>query len=222
MGRASMGSSERTRMGFLDNMTSAVNRGTAAAGRGADKIKLNARIGELNKQRQGLAAQLGASLYEATRGDAALTAGREALYDGIARIDAEREQCQRQIAAIDEQATAATGFACAVCGAHMTGADLFCSGCGTPAERARAQAAPVPAAPAGLACVSCGAPLGEGDIFCMACGAKVVSAVPAAAGAGGVELAENVGIGESELAEVGSGGNVAVTPGGEEASREGE
>lgn len=56
---------ERIRMGFLDNVTSAVNRRTAAAGRGADKIKLNARIGELNKQRQGLAAQLGTSLYEA-------------------------------------------------------------------------------------------------------------------------------------------------------------
>ena len=52
-------------MGFLDNVASAVNRRTAAAGRDADKIKLNARIGELNKQRQGLAAQLGASLYEA-------------------------------------------------------------------------------------------------------------------------------------------------------------
>ncbi|WP_452040127.1 hypothetical protein [Adlercreutzia rubneri] len=52
-------------MGFLDNVTSAVSRGAAAAGRSADRIKLNARIGELNKQRQGLAAQLGASLYEA-------------------------------------------------------------------------------------------------------------------------------------------------------------
>ncbi len=59
------GGKERIRMGFLDNVTSAVNRRTAAAGRGADKIKLNARIGELNKQRQGLAAQLGTSLYEA-------------------------------------------------------------------------------------------------------------------------------------------------------------
>lgn len=56
---------ERTLMGFLDNVTSAVNRGTAAAGRSADKIKLNARIGELNRRQQGLAAQLGASLYEA-------------------------------------------------------------------------------------------------------------------------------------------------------------
>ena len=52
-------------MGFLDNVTSAVNRRTAAAGRGADKIKLNTRIGELNRPQQGLAAQLGASLYEA-------------------------------------------------------------------------------------------------------------------------------------------------------------
>ena len=205
-------------MGFLDNVTSAVNRGTAAAGRGADKIKLNARIGELNRQRQNLAAQLGASLYEATRGDAALTAGREALYDGIARIDAEREECQRQIAAIDEQAaaaaTAATGFACAVCGAHMTGADLFCAGCGTPAEKARAQApaAPTPAHAAGPACASCGAPLGAGDMFCMSCGPKV-AALAVSAGAG---------VGASELVEAAGDGNVTVTPGGESAPKGGE
>lgn len=205
-------------MGFLDNVTSAVNRGTAAAGRGADKIKLNARIGELNRQRQNLAAQLGASLYEATRGDAALVAGREALYDGIARIDAEREECQRQIAAIDEQAaaaaTAATGFACAVCGAHMTGADLFCAGCGTPAEKARAQApaAPTPAHAAGPACASCGAPLGEGDMFCMSCGAKV--AAPA--------VSAGAGVGASELVAATGDGSVTVTLGGESAPKGGE
>lgn len=170
---------ERMVMGFLDNVTSAVNRGTAAAGRGADKIKLNARIAELNRQRQGLAAQLGASLYEATRNDPAFVAGREALYDGIAQADAEREECQRQIAAIDEQAaaaaTAAAGFACSVCGARMTGADLFCSSCGSPAEKARPQAAAAQegGAPTGPACPSCGAPIGEGDLFCMGCGAKV-------------------------------------------------
>lgn len=213
-------------MGFLDNVTSAVNRGTAAAGRGAAKIKLNARIGELNKQRQSLAAQLGASLYEATRGDAALVAGREALYEGIARVDAEREQCQRQIAAIDEQAaaaaTAAVGFTCAVCGAHMTGADLFCSGCGAPADKARAQVPPATAVPAGLVCTSCGAALGEGDLFCMACGTKVAPAASADAGIGDAELAENAGIGESELVEVDGDGNVAVTPGGENGPKGGE
>ncbi|MEC4184973.1 zinc-ribbon domain-containing protein [Adlercreutzia sp. R21] len=214
-------------MGFLDNVTSAVNRGTAAAGRGADKIKLSARIGELNKQRQGLAAQLGASLYEATRGDAALVAGREALYEGIVRVDAEREECQRQIAAIDEQAaaaaTAAAGFTCAVCGARMSGADLFCSGCGTPADKARAQVAPARAVPTGPACASCGAPLGEGDMFCMSCGAKVAPhAVCAGAGIGDAELIENAGVGASELVEVDGDGNKVVAPGGEGAPKGGE
>lgn len=168
-------------MGFLDNVTSVVNRGTAAAGRGADKIKLNARISELNKQRQNLAAQLGASLYEATRNDSALRAGREALYDGIAQVDAEREACKAQIAALDAQANAAAnaaaGFNCAICGAHMSGADLFCSGCGTPVDKARSAAgasAPVTSAvAAGPTCASCGAPLGPDDVFCMSCGTKV-------------------------------------------------
>lgn len=168
-------------MGFLDNVTSAVNRGTAAAGRGADKIKLNARISELNKQRQSLVAQLGASLYEATRNDPVLRAGREALYDGIARLDAERDVCQSQIRMLEQQANAAanaaTGFTCVVCGAHMSGADLFCSGCGTPADKARSAAgvaAPATSAVAvGPACASCGAPLGPDDAFCMSCGTKV-------------------------------------------------
>ena len=162
-------------MGFMDHITSAVNRGTAAAGREADKIKLKARMGELTKQRQGLAAQLGASLYEATREDAALRAGREALYDGIAACDAEKTECQRQIDALEAQAAesaqAAATFNCAVCGARMGGTDLFCSGCGAPIGKAR----PVAAAPSGPACPSCGVPLGESDLFCMSCGAKVAA-----------------------------------------------
>lgn len=206
-------------MGFMDSVTSAVNRGTAAAGREADKLKLKARIGELTKQRQGLAAQLGASLYEATRGDVALRAGREALFDGIAQCDAERDECQRQIDALEAAAAAsaqaATTFACAVCGAKMNGGDLFCSGCGAPAEKARAA---VPAAAAagasGPVCASCGAPLGEGDLFCMSCGAKV-EAPGAPAGVGEAEGAENAGVGESELVEVDREGNVTITPGGE-------
>ena len=163
-------------MGILDNITSTVNRGTAAAGRSADKLKLNARINELNKQRQSLAAQLGASLYDATKDDDALRQGREALYDGIANVDSECEDCKRQIAALDEQAqqaaNAATGFTCVVCGAHMSRADLFCSGCGTPADKARPAATSVPVSSVGPVCISCGASRSEGDLFCMSCGAK--------------------------------------------------
>lgn len=206
-------------MGFMDNVTSAVNRGTAAAGRSADKIKINARVSEIVKRRQSLAAQLGASLYEATKDDPALRAGREALYDGIASCDAERAECERQLAALEAaaaaEAQAAATFTCAVCGARMGGGDLFCSGCGTPAEKARA-ASPVAApAPAGPVCVQCGAPLGEGDLFCMSCGARVQQAVvmEGDSGIGEPEFRENAGIGESELVEVDGAGNVTITPG---------
>lgn len=62
----------------------------------------------------------------------------------------------------------------------MHGSDLFCAGCGTPADKARGTAA-TPVSPVatstGLACKSCGAPLNPGDVFCMSCGAKVEAAV---------------------------------------------
>lgn len=210
-------------MGLLDNVTSAVNRGTAAAGRGAEKVKLKAQLADITKRRQGLAAQLGASLYEATKNDAALREGREALYAGIAACDTERAECLQQIEEIDQAAAAdaeaAASYTCAVCGARMGGADLFCSGCGTPAEKARA-AAPA-AAPSGPVCAVCGAPLGEGDLFCMACGAKV-EASTAGTGVGEAAPAENAGIGESELAETAPDGTVTIVPGGEGVPKGGE
>lgn len=168
-------------MGFLDNVTSAVNRGTAAASRGAEKVKLNARISELVKTRQALAAQLGASLYDATKDDPAFTAGRESLYQGIAQCDAEREECQRQIEAIEaaaaEQTSAQVTYKCTACGAKVGANDLFCSGCGAPAEQIRPQgvsgaAAAASPAPAGRTCAACGAAMNEDDMFCMSCGAK--------------------------------------------------
>lgn len=178
-------------MGFLDNVTSAVNRGTAAAGRSAEKVKLKAQIGDVTKRRQGLVAQLGASLYEVTRNDPNFVTGREALYQGIAACDAEREQCQKVIDEIDAQAqavsTAAETFACAVCGARMTGADLFCSGCGASAAQARPAGVGAVVPPAGgPTCVACGAPLNAGDLFCMSCGAKVTQEEAAQVASGDV------------------------------------
>lgn len=163
-------------MGILDNITSTVNRGTESAGRAAEKLKLKNQINEINKRRQQLAAQLGASLYDSTKDDTTLRHGREALYDGIASCDAERADCQAKIDALEAMAQAAsvasTNFTCVVCGAQMGGADLFCSGCGTPADKARPAAAVVPVQAAGPVCVSCGASMNEGDLFCMSCGAK--------------------------------------------------
>lgn len=162
-------------MGILDNITSTVNRGTESAGRAAEKLKLKNQIGEINKRRQQLAAQLGASLYEATKDAPELRAGREALYDGIAACDAERADAQRKIDELDAMSQAASAaaatFRCSVCGATMGGGDLFCSGCGTPAAQARAAGAPA----SGIACEACGAVMNEGDAFCMSCGARAVT-----------------------------------------------
>lgn len=202
-------------MGILDNMTAAVNRGTEQAGRAAEKLKLKNQINEINKRRQQLAAQLGASLYDATKNNAELRSGRETLYAGIASCDDERAKCQAKIEELDEMSQAATAAAttykCAVCGAAMAGDDLFCSGCGSPAEKARpAGGAGAAVAANGPKCASCGAPMSEGDMFCMTCGAKQDS------GIGEPEYRENAGVGESEEVKTDSDGNVTITPGGEQ------
>lgn len=185
-------------MGILDNMTAAVNRGTESAGRAAEKLKLKNQINEINKRRQQLAAQLGASLYDATKDNAKLRVGREALYDGIAACDAERASAQAKIDELDAMAqavnVATSTFSCAVCGATMRGSDLFCSGCGAPADKAKASSTP---AVAGPACANCGAPMGKGDLFCMACGAKRDS------GIGEADFQENIGMGEPDLIDNG-------------------
>lgn len=164
-------------MGIFDNVTSAVNRGTEQAGRAAEKLRLKNQINEINKRRQQLAGQLGASLYDATKDMPELRQGREALYDGIAACDTERAQCQQKIDELDllsqAAANAALSYKCSVCGATLAGDDIFCSGCGTPAAQARATSA---ANSSGIVCTQCGAPISEGDMFCMNCGAKVAPA----------------------------------------------
>ena len=181
-------------MGFLDSLQSSVNRGMAATGRATSTMKLKSQMNEALKRRQNLAAQLGASLYEATKDDASLRSGREALYDGIAACDAERAQCQAEIDRIEAESAAATAatsyFVCPFCGSHVVATDLFCSGCGksmaeiTAALSAQQQAAYQPAAAAGgSVCPQCGAPVNDGDVFCMSCGfnlAEAAASAPAA------------------------------------------
>ena len=169
-------------MGILDDLSNTISRGTAAAERSAKTVKLKARLNEVNKKRQQLASQLGASLYEETKDVPEFRSGRESLYGGIAACDEERSSIQDQISAIESQAAAEAAQAavctCQVCGSSMGATDLFCSGCGTPAEQALA-AADQPSLPAtveeqaGAACAACGASMGEGDAFCMSCGAPV-------------------------------------------------
>ena len=187
-------------MGFIDNVSSAIDRGTNAAGRKTREIKLNSQMNDVNKRRQGFAAQLGASLYEATKDDPTFREGRETLYDSIAACDEERARIQKELADIKAEAeadsAAAHSFSCVVCGARMTEADLFCSGCGTPAAQAHpVQPSAMPVAPAGPVCPSCGATIAQGDLFCMNCGTKIESPEPPtpAADAVPVPIPEPVG-----------------------------
>lgn len=178
-------------MGFLDDVQASVNRGVAGANRGVESMKLKNQMNDAMKRRQQLAAQLGASLYEVTREDAALRSGREALYDGIAAIDQERDAIQAQLDELERQAAAAAQAAasieCPFCHTRISATDMFCCGCGKPmaeiqAAYAAAQSVPVEPEPAPAAaqavCPACGSPINEGDAFCMNCGAKLGAAAP--------------------------------------------
>lgn len=131
-------------MGFLDSISSGINRGAAAAERAAKTLKLRSQLGDLMRQRQGLAAQLGASLYEDTREDSSLRSGREALYDGIASIDERRASVQSEIDGIEAEAAAeaeaSRTYVCSKCGSVVSAADMFCSGCGRPVADIKAEA----------------------------------------------------------------------------------
>lgn len=169
-------------MGFLDNVQSTFNRGVAAAGRTTDTVRLKAQMADALKRRQNLAAQLGANLYDLTRDDPTFRASREALYDGIAAVDAERAQIQSALDRIEREAqaaqSAATSVPCPFCGAQLSATDVFCSGCGKPMteiEAARnAAQQPAPAVSVdGPTCPACGSPMNVGDLFCMNCGHKL-------------------------------------------------
>lgn len=138
-------------MGFLDNVANSLNRGVNTVSRSGKTAQLSLQMADLMRQRQNLAAQLGASLYEQTRNDPALTAGREALYDGIAEIDAQRAKLEAQIEQIKAEQAAASAAAqtyrCPKCGSTVAAGDLFCSGCGLPiADVIAGQPHPTPAA----------------------------------------------------------------------------
>ena len=168
-------------MGFFDNVTSVVNKGTASVQRTGRTAQLKMQLGELMKQRRDLAGQLGASLYETVKDMPEMREGREPLFKGIEDIDSQRAAIEAEIAQIEAAAAAqqeaSTMFKCPKCGSEVAASDLFCSGCGTSiAEvKAAAQPAPEPEAPAGPKCPSCGAALNEGDAFCMSCGARIGS-----------------------------------------------
>lgn len=174
-------------MGFLDDAMGAIDRGTAAVGRTTKSAQLKMQLADLKKRRRDLSAQLGASLYEVTKSDAALRAGREELYDAIERLDRQCADLDVQIRSLDVSASPQSqpthSISCPKCGMAILEDDLFCSGCGMVAEEARTAAIPATLTSTiasstddGLEsrkCPRCSATVNEGDGFCMNCGASL-------------------------------------------------
>lgn len=156
-------------MGILDDLKMVVDQGGVRLSRSGRTAQLRMHLSELSKQRNELAAELGASLYYATREDEALRLGREMIYDGIAKIDLQIDEIRRQLATSDEVVDRA-GSTCPTCGAHLADDARFCSKCGTPIPE---QATPVEVAETQRAscCPHCGYPRTEEDLFCLNCGA---------------------------------------------------
>ncbi|MBQ6585500.1 MAG: zinc-ribbon domain-containing protein, partial [Coriobacteriales bacterium] len=161
-------------MGFLDSVSNTFNKTVSAADRGTKTMKLKGQINDINKQREKLAAQLGALLFEKAKDLPELRELCGTLFDDISGLDAQRTALQEKIAAIEAEAAVAaatyTTYVCPTCGRKVTGTDKFCAGCGTPIDvikanqpqkPAPAAAAPV-VAPGTPVCAVCGAPLGPG------------------------------------------------------------
>ncbi len=174
-------------MGFMEDVQDSLQREVDSAGRSVETARLNMKISDVQKRRKELAAQLGASLYEVAKSDPNLVAGREALFDGIAALDAERAGYEAQIQEIErkehEALIAASTVECPFCHYRLRSSDMFCSGCGKPmAEiKAASEKAPEPEAPAAdCFCMNCGTKLAPGDKFCMNCGTKVTPSAESA------------------------------------------
>lgn len=162
-------------MGFFDDMQSTLNRGVDSANRTGRSAKLKMQRSDLMNQRRDLAAQLGASLYEATRNDPSIRAGREQLYDSIASVDAQCAAIDAELNQIAQQAAAsaqaAAVYVCPNCGSSVRATQSFCMGCGTPIANIIGAAAPAQQ-PIASYCKNCGAPMAAGDVFCMNCGTR--------------------------------------------------
>ena len=177
-------------MSFLDDMSGVIDRGAAAVGRTTKSAQLKMQLSDLEKKRRDVAAELGASLYEVTRDNPELRAGREGIYDDIATIDGQLDNLLAQLQEVEAASAAAQrgGFAgvlCPRCEGEIRDGDSFCMGCGMPADEARAEIAQQAQAVveeasqvAGPTCPNCGNAISETDMFCMKCGARLGEAPP--------------------------------------------
>jgi hypothetical protein len=167
-------------MGILDSIQDGINKGVDGAGRATKKIQLNAQINEIDKQRDRLLAQLGASLLLETRSDPHFRSSREQVYADIEALDSRRIGVQNELQQLEQQgqaiAAAKTTIACPNCGRSLAANSAFCTGCGTAISSIRESLS---------LCAVCGAPLIPDTRFCTSCGTPVDSGTLTAGGMDG-------------------------------------
>lgn len=161
-------------MSFFDDFTDFVNQGAAAAQRSGRIAQIKFQIGDLDRQRRDLAAQLGLSIMEDEAALSLVKSGREELLDSIADLDAKKAEFEAEIEKIEAEAEAerqaAAAPKCPVCGGAIADDDKFCGTCGASLEKPEEPEAPVIAY-----CPNCGTPVKPTDYFCVNCGTKLAS-----------------------------------------------
>lgn len=169
-------------MGLFGNVGDAVKRGRNATERSARTASLRIQLNDLLKKRTGLVSQLGASLYEDVRSNPELRKGREALFEGIEQVDAQRKRIEEEIAEIEAAANearlAAKKYICPRCKTSVGATDLFCMGCGLAIDQVKVGANLATSRADALNCPHCGASVSTGDLFCMECGARLECVEP--------------------------------------------
>ncbi|MDO4443168.1 MAG: zinc ribbon domain-containing protein [Slackia sp.] len=132
-------------MGIWDNISGALNKGMEGAGRFADATSLKFKLGEAERKRRDLAADLGESLYASVENGTELPAECERIISDMRSVDAEISQLKadmERIAHESEVAKAASvSYCCPNCGATLSSGARFCHACGAPTAVAAAPCA---------------------------------------------------------------------------------
>lgn len=124
-------------MGIWDDISGVLNRGMEGAGRIADTTSLKFKLGEVERRRRDLAADLGESLYASVESGSELPAECERIIADMRACDIEISQVKADIERIARESDAAkaasVAYCCSHCGATLSPGARFCHACGAPA-----------------------------------------------------------------------------------------
>lgn len=165
-------------MDITNGLNDFFSRGGDTLNRALKANQLRMQISELASRRNGICAELGASLYYETSQLDEFRLGREALYEEIAQIDAQRAELERQVKELSAKpmpyaAPSAPTLVCQNCGTPMSPGSRFCTECGTPVSEPKAPEQPEIVAQASTVCPHCGSPYEAGEVFCAKCGKRL-------------------------------------------------